>query len=174
MAASQYQVGVDVKRIAGNDSQVELSLQVLKQFRVIYGSAKRQFRQIEDSCGVSGSQLWLLQEIAQTPGIGVSELAKRLSIHQSTCSLLVEKLKTKKLVVKTRGEEDQRRVGLKATAAGIKALTSAPGPAEGVLPEALQDLAGADLKKLHANLEKLIDRLQMLDKSAANKPLADM
>ena len=41
---------------------------------------------------MSGSQLWLLQEIGRSEGLGVSELAQRLSIHQSTCSLLIEKL----------------------------------------------------------------------------------
>jgi DNA-binding MarR family transcriptional regulator len=155
-------------------NHIELSLQVLKQFRVIYGSAKRQFRHIESTCGVSGSQLWLLQEIANSPGIGVSELAKRLSIHQSTCSLLVEKLKTKKMVEKIRGKTDQRRVGLQATATGKKALSGAPGPAEGILPEALQELSESELKKLHANLDRLIKRLHVLDKSAASKPLADL
>jgi MarR family transcriptional regulator, organic hydroperoxide resistance regulator len=153
---------------------VELSLQVLKQFRLIYGSAKRQFSHIESSCGVSGSQLWLLHEIAQTPGIGISELGERLSIHQSTCSQLVDKLRTKKLVVKIREEEDQRRVGLKVTAAGSKVLSKAPGPAEGVLPEALQELSDAELKKIHTGLGKIIKKLQHLDESAADKPLADI
>jgi DNA-binding MarR family transcriptional regulator len=154
--------------------QVELSLQVLKQFRLVYGSAKRQFRHIEQSCGISGSQLWLLQEIEKTPGIGVSELAKRLSIHLSTCSLLVEKLKSKKLLLKIRDEADQRRVGLKATEAGIAALANAPGPAEGVLPMALQELPESELKKLHASMEKLIAKLHMVDESAADKPLSDI
>ncbi len=155
-------------------THIELSLQVLKQFRLIYGSAKRQFRHIESACGVSGSQMWLLQEIANSPGIGVSELAKRLSIHQSTCSLLVEKLKTKQLVIKSRAESDQRRVGLKVTPAGARALTRAPGPAEGILPEALQELRAAELKKLHSDLAKVIEKLGSLDEGAANKHLADM
>lgn len=159
---------------ASDATQIELSLLVLKQFRLVYGSAKRQFRQVEDTCGISGSQLWLLQEITRSPGIGISELAARLSIHQSTCSLLVEKLKTRKLVIKARQEKDQRRVGLKATPAGLKALAQAPGPAEGMLPEALQGLSSADLKKLHGNLNKLIERLQVIDKHAADTPLADI
>jgi DNA-binding MarR family transcriptional regulator len=157
-----------------SSTQVELSLQVLKQFRLVYGSAKRQFRHIEQSCGVSGSQLWLLQEIEKTPGIGVSELAKRLSIHLSTCSLLVEKLKSKKLLLKIRDQADQRRVGLKATEAGSAALVNAPGPAEGVLPVALQELSASELKKLHASMQKLISKLHLVDESAADKPLSDI
>ncbi len=157
-----------------SDKHIDMSLQVLKQFRLIYGSAKRQFRHIEKTCGISGSQLWLLQEITKSPGIGVSELAKRLSIHLSTCSILVAKLKGNNLVVKNRSESDERRVGLKATPAGAKVLSKSPGPAEGVLPVALQELSAAELKKLHASLEKLIRNLHLADESAADSPLADM
>ncbi len=90
-----------------------LSLQVLKEFRIIYGSVRQHFREVERTCGVSGSQLWVMQEIANTSGIGVSELAERLHIHQSTCSQLVEKLVARKLIIKQRSMKDQRRVGLR-------------------------------------------------------------
>lgn len=89
-----------------NNQEQELPLQVLKKFRIIYGSIRQQFRSVEQSCGVTGSQLWILQEVAKTPGIGVSVLAKRLSIHQATCSLLVEKLVTRALINKQRSKED--------------------------------------------------------------------
>ena len=109
----------------------QISLQVLKKFRVIYGSVRQHFREIEQTCGVTGSQLWVLQEVARTPGIGVSELATRLSIHQSTGSQLVEKLVARKLVIKERSKQDQRRVGLRLSAEAEVLLQGAPGPAEG-------------------------------------------
>ncbi len=89
----------------------DLQMQVLRQFRLIYGSVKQHFREVEERCGISGSQVWLLREVATAPGTGVSRLAERLSIHQSTCSLLVEKLVGAGLIAKTRSAEDQRRVG---------------------------------------------------------------
>lgn len=46
---------------------------VLGQFRVIYGSVRQHFQYIEEHCGVSGSQLWLLDEIARAPGAGAPE-----------------------------------------------------------------------------------------------------
>ena len=92
-----------------------LSIKVLKKFRLIFGSVRQHFREVEQTCGVSGSQLWILQEVSNTPGIGVSELAGRLSIHQSTCSQLVEKLVGRGLLIKERSVEDQRRVGLLLT-----------------------------------------------------------
>lgn len=151
-----------------------LSLQVLKRFRVIYGSVRQQFREVEQSCGVTGSQLWILQEVATTPDIGVSELAERLSIHQSTCSQLVEKLVSRNLICKERSKEDQRRVGLRLTDEALKILKNAPGPAEGILPEALQALSVSALQALDKSLVEVIGQLRLKDEKLADKPLSDM
>jgi len=149
-------------------------LEVLKQFRLIYGSVRQHFRRIEAACGVSGSQLWLLQEIESAPGIGVSELARRLSIHQTTCSQLVEKLVRGSYVRKIRSTQDQRRVGLTLTTRAAKALRNAPGPAEGVLPEALAELPNAALHSLSSQLQKVIAELGLRDEKSAGRPLADL
>ncbi|MBK9160982.1 MAG: winged helix-turn-helix transcriptional regulator [Nitrosomonadales bacterium] len=152
----------------------QLSLRLLKKFRIIYGSVRQQFRDIEQTCGVTGSQLWVMQEIANTPGIGVSELAERLSIHQSTCSQLVEKLVVRKLVSKERGKEDQRRVGLRLTAEAARLIEKAPGPAEGVLPEALNALPATTIQSLDKYLEQVIRQLRTKDDKLADKPLSDL
>lgn len=152
----------------------QLSLQVLKKFRIIYGSVRQHFREIERTCGVTGSQLWILQEIAHTSGIGVSELAERLSIHQSTCSQLVEKLVSGKMIIKERSKEDQRRVGLQLTKSAATLLQGAPGPAEGVLPEALQSLSAESIQALDASLEMVIEQLRFRDDRLAEQPLADL
>jgi DNA-binding MarR family transcriptional regulator len=151
-----------------------LSLQVLKKFRIIYGTVRQHFREVEQTCGVTGSQLWIMQEIATTPGIGVSELAQRLSIHQSTCSQLVEKLVAREFIIKVRSRQDQRRVGLHPTPEATALITKAPGPAEGVLPEALLALPADAVQALDAALEKVIRQLRGRDDKLADKPLADL
>jgi len=155
-------------------SKNQLSLQVLKKFRIIYGSVRQQFREIEQTCGVTGSQLWILQEVGNTPGIGVSELAARLSIHQSTGSQLVEKLVARNLIIKERSKEDQRRVGLRVTEEASRLLTNAPGPAEGVLPEALQALPEPALIALNDSLIEVIGQLRVRDDRLADRPLSDL
>lgn len=147
---------------------------VLKQFRLIYGSVRQHFREVENRCGVSGSQLWLLHEVAHSPGIGVSELADRLSIHQSTCSQLVDKLESRGLVIKQRKAEDQRRVGLQLTDSAGALLGAAPGPVEGVLPQALQGLTDETLEQLQASLSQVIAQLSIRDERSAERPLADL
>lgn len=157
-----------------NRNKRQLSVQVLKKFRIIFGSVRQQFREIERTCGVTGSQLWLMQEVDNTPGIGVSELAERMSIHQSTCSQLVEKLVLRQLIVKERSKEDQRRVGLRLTEEAVKLIKNAPGPAEGVLPEALNVLSMDVMHTLDASLEKVIAQLRLKDDKLAEKPLSEL
>jgi DNA-binding MarR family transcriptional regulator len=159
---------------AGRSRHQQLTLSVLKQFRLIYGSVREQFRHVEQACGISGSQLWLLHELRAAPGIGVSDLAHRLSIHQTTCSQLVEKLVARGYVLKTRSALDQRRVGLTITSSATRVLRNAPGPAEGLLPQALLGLSETTLQSLSTQLERLIGRLQPQDRWAANRPLSEL
>jgi len=152
----------------------QLSLQVLKKFRIIYGSVRQHFHDVERSCGVSGSQLWVMQELADTSGIGVSELAERLSIHQSTCSQLVEKLVARKLINKERSKEDQRRVGLRLTETAVNLIKNAPGPSEGVLPEALNALPLEAMQALDSALENVVGQLRNRDDKLASRPLSEL
>jgi DNA-binding MarR family transcriptional regulator len=74
---------------------------------------------------------------ARRGGVGA---AARLSIHQSTCSQLVDKLEARGLISKARKADDQRRVGLQLTDQAAEVLATAPGPVAGILPQALQGL----------------------------------
>lgn len=151
-----------------------LAMDVLQQFRIIYGTMRQHFRDIEERCGLTGSQMWVLQEIQNAPEIGVTELAGRLGIHQSTCSQLVEKLVARDCLTKARRHADHRRIDLCLTQKGIDAIAVLPGSAEGILPEALSALPEVVLKTLNINLSELIKHLPGKDASFANVPLADM
>ncbi|MEO8409609.1 MAG: MarR family winged helix-turn-helix transcriptional regulator, partial [Propionivibrio sp.] len=150
-----------------------LTLEVLQQFRIIYGALRQHFREVEERCGLTGSQMWILQEIARTPGLGVTGLAGRMGIHQSTCSQLVEKLVALGCLTKSRQAEDQRRVGLWLAAGGDAAISVLPGPAQGILPAALASLPDVAIKTLHINLSELIRHLPGKDDSFARTPLAE-
>ncbi|HWK48707.1 MAG TPA: MarR family transcriptional regulator [Steroidobacter sp.] len=166
---------MSTKRPIGRSRQTaDLSMAVLKSFRIIYGSVREHFREVQRTCGISGSQLWLLHELARDGSLSVSELADKLSIHQSTCSLHVEKLVRAGLVKKARGVEDQRRVELSVTALGRRTMARAPGPAEGVLPEAIAELSPATLRGLSRGLQQIVAALDIKDEAAADRPLADL
>lgn len=154
--------------------QNSLAKDALKQFRIIFGTVRQHFREIESSCGISGSQLWLLHEISTHPDLGVSRLAENLAIHQSTCSLLIEKLVKKQLVEKQRLAVDQRKVGLIVTAAGQAVLAKAPQPVDGILPQVLASLDITALQNLNTSLKMVINKLDNQSNALGNQPLADL
>lgn len=153
---------------------MDLDLAVLRSFRVIYGSVRQHFRNVQRSCGISGSQLWILHELKKAPGIGVSVLAQRLSIHQSTCSLLVEKLVRAGYVKKSKSKTDQRRVGLRVSSKGQRCMARAPGPPEGVLPEAVAGLSRIQARALYNSLQSVIAGLDVRVDEAADVHLGDL
>lgn len=118
--------------------------------------------------------MWILQEVERNPDIGITELAGRMGMHQSTCSQLVDKLVLKKCLVKKRQNADHRRVGLCLDAEGKRAMALLPGPAEGILPAALMAVPEIALKTLHINLAELIVYLPGRDETFAEKPLAEI
>jgi DNA-binding MarR family transcriptional regulator len=140
-------------------AQPGLALEVLGKFREVYRAAKLQLRAAARPAGVSGAELWALWELRRDPGLRVSDLAQRLSLRQSTVSNLVERLARAKLLSRKRNDPDRRVVRLYLTRAGARAVASAPGPARGALPQALERLPAVELRRLHAQLDRLIGHM---------------
>ena len=146
---------------------------VLRQFRIVFNSVKTHFRQVEREAGVGGAQLWALSVIERRPGIGVTELARELDIHQSTASNLIKALCERGLAVAAREGMDRRSVSLRILPPGQDVLRSAPMPFAGVLPDALSSLDEATLARLEQDLGKLIALLET-DESVGKVPLAQL
>ena len=151
----------------------DASMQVLRQFRQIFNAVKTHFRQVESKAGLGGAQVWALGLIGETQGIGVSELARRMDVHQSTASNLVRALVDKELIATTKDDLDRRTVQLWTLPAGAQALRASPGPFEGVLPGALKSLDPELLERLHADLSVLIRVLQA-EGADPHTPLAEL
>lgn len=144
---------------------------VLRQFRQILNLVRTHFQQIEKKAGIGGAQVWALAVLRDAPGIGVTELARRMDIHQTTASNLVRGLARAGLVRAERKGSDRRTVQLHPLAAGLRVLEQAPGPFAGRLPQALQSLEPALLARLEADLGALLTVLQT-DARSARLPLA--
>ena len=146
-------------------------LDVLQQLRVVVRMAGSHSARLERSTGIPGAQLWALHEIAQADGVSVGELAQRLRMHQTTVSNLLNRLDAAGLVHKGRSPQDQRIVQVHLTAAGRRGLRRSPGPARGLLLDVLDGMSAAQLRKVHAGLTVLIDRMGGFDAALATKPL---
>lgn len=146
-------------------------LSVLQRFRVLIRTAQRHSQWIERQSGVTGAQLWALQELSEAPGLRVGELANYMALHQSTASNMVDRLETARLIRKERTSADQRVVRLYLTEDGESLLRRAPSPARGVLPEALRLLDEEALARLQRELDVLLRQIKDLDEGFGMQPL---
>jgi DNA-binding MarR family transcriptional regulator len=149
----------------------EHHLEALKLFRIIFKAANKHFTEIEQQAGVGGASLWALAEIGQTASLTVSGLAKAMSIHQTTASNLLDKLEKDGFVLRTRSANDRRVVELSLTAKGYEAISKAPKPHHGVLPEALLKLSPVELTALIQNLQAVATHIDNKHEDDAYKPL---
>lgn len=152
----------------------DLAIDVLRRFREVFRAAKLHFAAVKRTAGVSGAQLWALSEIHSQPGIRVTELAGKMSLHQSTVSNLVEKLNASGHLQRVREPDDNRIVRLRLTPAGRKVVVRAPGPARGVLPDALERLDDRSLKKLSLALDSLVSAMKVRAPGATKTHLEDI
>ena len=146
-------------------------MDVLQQLRVVVRLAGNHSARVERSTGIPGAQLWALHEIAQSDGLKVGELARRLRVHQTTVSNLLNRLEAAGLVRKGRSADDQRIVHVHLSSAGRKALQAADGPARGLLPNVLDHMSASQLRKVHDGLAVLVDCMGGFDAALAAKPL---
>lgn len=102
----------------------------LDAFRRIIQSLRVASRGVERDLGISTAQLFALQQIGAAPGTSVNDVAARTFTHQSSVSVVVQRLVRQKLVVKTSAREDRRRLVLELTDRGRRLLARAPEPVQ--------------------------------------------
>jgi DNA-binding MarR family transcriptional regulator len=100
----------------------------LDAFRRIVQALRMSARDAEQRVGLSGAQLFALQQLASMPGASVNDLAARTFTHQSSVSVVVRRLVERRLVAKVAARDDRRRVRLALTDAGHAALRRSPEP----------------------------------------------
>jgi DNA-binding MarR family transcriptional regulator len=96
-----------------------------------------------------------MQQIAEHPGASVNELASLTFTHQSSVSVVVQRLVEQRLVVRKTAPEDRRRQSLGLTAEGRRVLRRAPAAVQERLIAAISTLPAADRRALARSLERV-------------------
>lgn len=110
-------------------------------------------RAAERELGISGAQLFVLQQLRERPADSVNELAERTHTHQSSVSVVVRRLVERGLIFREPAEEDGRRMTLRLSAEGRALLERAPLTAQSRLIEALRRLPADVSMALSAGLD---------------------
>jgi DNA-binding MarR family transcriptional regulator len=112
-------------------------------------------RESERRVGLSAAQLFALQRVAENPGASINDIAARTFTHQSSVSVVLQRLVDQRLVVKVPVVSDRRRQALELTAKGRRVLPRAPAAVQHRLIVALSTLPAADRRRLARSLDRL-------------------
>jgi DNA-binding MarR family transcriptional regulator len=132
---------------------------VLDAVRRIVQVLRVSSRAAEKLVGLSAAQLFVLHRLEETQAISLNELAERTLTHQSSVSVVVQRLVGRGLVSRERSRADARRIELKLTAAARALLRKAPGAAQDKLIDAVGALPAAQQKQLAALLGQLVEAM---------------
>ena len=101
---------------------------------------------------LSSAQLFALQQIAEHPGASVNHLAALTFTHQSSVSVVIQRLVRRRLVAKITASDDRRRQRLVLTAEGRRVLRRTPIAVQERLIAAIARLPVTDRRALAKSL----------------------
>jgi len=142
----------------GREARADM-VNVVDSIRSIIQTLRISGRESEQTVGLSGAQLYVLNELNDRPAMSINELAERTFTHQSSVSMVVARLVDSKLVSRSAARGDARRLAITLTPAGRALLRKSPDPVQARLVNALRSMSRADLKELASGLSILTEIL---------------
>jgi DNA-binding MarR family transcriptional regulator len=137
--------------------------EVLNSLRRIVRTLRVSSRTAEQTVGLTGAQLFVLQCLARLGPCSVNELAARTATDQSSVSVVVSRLVTAGHVLRSPSERDRRSVQLSLTSSGRVLVQRAPEAAQERLLAALDGLSKPELSALRRLLAKVVDGAEAAD-----------
>jgi DNA-binding MarR family transcriptional regulator len=138
---------------------------ILDGVRRIVRTLHESSRAAERSLGLSGAQLFVLQTLADSPGLSLNALAAQTHTHQSSVSTVVSRLVERGLVLRTPAADDGRRLELRVSAEGRRLVSRAPDAAQARLIHGIEQLTSSRRRALAAALAELTGAMD-LDRGA--------
>ncbi len=116
--------------------------------------------------GLTGPQLWALKSLQASGRMSMGELAAALAVHQSSASILVNRLEKRGLVRRMRGRLDHRVVDMALTRRGAVLAADAPEAAQGRLLHALEAMPPREVRKVRRAVDRLVQAMEATDVNA--------
>jgi len=136
---------------------------VLDGVRRIVQSLRESSRWAEKYVGMTGAQLFVLQQLDEAPAQSLNDLAARTHTHQSSVSTIVARLVDRGLVTRTRSPRDGRTIELHLSSRGRKLAARAPNAAQQRLIQGIRELPPARRRGLATALSTVARSMDSAD-----------
>lgn len=138
------------RRDAGHVGQLlpkaDLAVAAVDDIRRIFRVLRVAARRAERELGLSGAQVFVLEKLSEAPAGSLNELADRTLTHQSSVSVVVERLVQRGLVTRERSLVDGRRILLQLTPGGERLAQKASPAPQTQLVDAVRGFRAGELR----------------------------
>jgi DNA-binding MarR family transcriptional regulator len=150
----------------GDNFQNEIGL-IIGAVRLIKSAHQRYSGELFKKYRLTGQQLGALRITALSPEISLGELSRRMYLHISTCSGIVDRLEKKGYLRRIRSRDDRRVVSLKITRRGGEIIKQTPVSGLGFLIQDIGKLPPDKIHRLCDGMKILMKLMRIEDKKAA-------
>jgi DNA-binding MarR family transcriptional regulator len=123
-------------------------------------------QEVRHDFGLTAPQLWALKTLARSGPLTTGELARQLLVHQSSTSLLIQRLERRGAVRRVRQRDDRRFVRIELTERGVALAAAAPEPAQGRLLHGLEKMPAKRVREIRRAVEDLVGVMEAGDVEA--------
>ncbi len=141
--------------------------QVLLAIRQITQAIDLHSRYLAKHHGLTGPQLIILKQIGKTGEMTVSEVAKAISLSQSTVTGILARLEKRGMIVRRKSEADRRAVKVDLTPECRQFLSAAPPPLQEKFLVGFNNLDSWEQLMILSALQRLVQLMNADDIHAA-------
>lgn len=157
---------VDPTLTDGPQSRARATQAALQGLRRIVRALRVANGGVEKTTGLSAAQLFVLEQVAKTPGSSLSELAASTMTDRTSVAAVVDRLLARTLVERRRSSEDRRRVEIVATSEGLAVLARAPHPPTRQILDGMAAMDDRQIRRLAVSLTRLVRGMGIADEPA--------
>ncbi len=145
-----------------NDSAPKLSVNraasdsVMISLRKIIQAIDLNSRKLVKRVGLTGPQLVILHEIAACTEMTPGEIARAVSLSQSTVTGILDRLEKRQLISRRRSDGDKRRIMVRITDGGNRILEEAPPLMQETFVERFSGLQEWEQSMILSALQRLV------------------
>lgn len=134
--------------------------EIMQSLRRIFKAIQDYSHEVSNKFGITGPQLWALKTISQNGKLSLGELTKKMYLHPSTITGVVDRLEKKGYVSRGRGQGDRRVTNVQLTPQGKKLVKRAPNPVQGKMIYGLRRLKKKKLNSIYDSVNKLVEIME--------------
>jgi MarR family transcriptional regulator, organic hydroperoxide resistance regulator len=134
--------------------------EIMQSLRRIFKSIQDYSQEVLNKFGITGPQLWALKIISGNENLSLGELSKRMYLHPSSITGLVDRLEKKGYVLRDRGQKDRRVIKVQLTSEGKKLVRKAPNPIQGKMIYGLRKLRKGKLNLIYNSIRELVEIME--------------